>query len=104
MIHYRPASNCVGRRADEPLFPIADARKTLSWINEQAGTCAGPWAARDIRKPRRGARVFGSAKADDESRATGDVTLGHDVAKSEAQLRAGCPAVADFVEEAARTE
>ena len=33
-----------------------------------------------------------------------DVTLGHYVAKSEAQLRAGWPAVADFVEEAARRE
>ena len=30
-----------------------------------------------------------------------DVTLGHYVAKSEAQLRAGWQAVADFVEEAA---
>lgn len=34
--------------------------------------------------------------------AAGDVTLGHYVAKSEAQLRAGWQAVADFVEEAAR--
>ena len=30
--------NCAGRKADEPLFPIVDARKTLSWINEEAGT------------------------------------------------------------------
>ena len=36
--------------------------------------------------------------------AVGDVTLGHYVAKSEAQLRAGWQAVADFVEEAARRE
>ena len=36
--------------------------------------------------------------------AGGDVTLGHYVAKSEAQLRAGWQAVADFVEEAARRE
>jgi hypothetical protein len=36
--------------------------------------------------------------------ASGDVTLGHYVAKSEAQLRAGWQAVADFVEEAARRE
>ena len=33
--------------------------------------------------------------------AAGDVTLGHYVAKSEAQLRAGWQAVADYVEEAA---
>jgi hypothetical protein len=30
--------NCAGRKADEPLLPIVDARKTLSWINEEAGT------------------------------------------------------------------
>ena len=36
--------------------------------------------------------------------AAGDVTLGHDMAKSEAQLRAGWQAVANFVEEAARGE
>jgi len=36
--------------------------------------------------------------------AAGDVTLGHYVAKSEAQLRAGWQAVADFVEEVARRE
>jgi hypothetical protein len=34
--------------------------------------------------------------------AAGDVTLGHCVAKREAQLRAGWQAVADFVEEAAQ--
>ena len=27
-----------GRKADEPLFPIVDARKTLAWINAKAGT------------------------------------------------------------------
>jgi len=36
--------------------------------------------------------------------AAGEVTLGHYVAKSEAQLRAGWQAVADFVEEAAGRE
>jgi hypothetical protein len=34
--------------------------------------------------------------------AVGDVTLGHYVAKSEAQLRVGWQAVADFVEETAK--
>ena len=29
---------CEGREPEEPLFPIADARKTLAWINKQAGT------------------------------------------------------------------
>ena len=36
--------------------------------------------------------------------AVGDVTLGHYVAKSEAQLRVGWQAVADFVEAAALTQ
>ena len=36
--------------------------------------------------------------------AAGDVTLGHYVAKSEAQIRAGWQGVADFVEEAAGRE
>jgi hypothetical protein len=30
--------NGAGRKANEPLFPIVDARKTLAWINEEAGT------------------------------------------------------------------
>jgi integrase len=29
---------CAGRQAEDPLFPIVDARKTLAWINERAGT------------------------------------------------------------------
>jgi hypothetical protein len=36
--------------------------------------------------------------------AAGDVTFGHYVAKSEAQLRSGWQALADFVEEAARRD
>ena len=30
--------HCSGREPEEPLFPIVDARKTLSWINARAGT------------------------------------------------------------------
>jgi hypothetical protein len=29
--------NCTGRKADEPLFPIVDARKSLDWINLEEG-------------------------------------------------------------------
>jgi hypothetical protein len=47
---------------------------------------------------------LGSAEADDESRGGRGRDTRHDVAKNEAQLRAGWQAVADFVEEAARTE
>lgn len=25
--------NCTGRKADDPLFPVGDARKTLAWIH-----------------------------------------------------------------------
>lgn len=32
------ARNCSGRKPEDPLFPIVDARKTLAWINAQAGT------------------------------------------------------------------
>ena len=97
--------NCAGRKADEPLFPIVDARKTLSWINEQAGT----------KVQGHGLRATFASIAEElvssallkrmmNHAAAGDVTLGHYVAKSEAQLRAGWQAVADFVEEAARKE
>jgi hypothetical protein len=92
-------------RRIEPLFPIVDARKTLSWINEEAGT----------KVQGHGLRATFASIAEElvssallkrmmNYAATGDVTLGHYVAKSEAQIRAGWQAVADFVEEAAREE
>jgi hypothetical protein len=95
--------NCAGRKADEPLFPILDARQTLSWINEEAGT----------KVQGHGLRATFASIAEElvssallkrmlNHAAAGDVTLGHYVAKSEAQLRAGWQAVADFVEGAAR--
>jgi len=95
--------NCAGRKADEPLFPIVDARKTLSWINEEAGTkvqgqglrATFPSIAEELVSSALLKRMMNHAAA-------GDVTLGHYVAKSEAQLRAGWQAVADFVDEAAR--
>ena len=97
--------NCAGRRADEPLFPVVDARKTLSWINEEAGT----------KVQGHGLRATFASIAEElvssallkrmmNHTAAGDVTLGHYVAKSEAQLRAGWQAVADFVQEAARKD
>jgi integrase len=97
--------NCVGRKAGEPLFPIVDPRKTLSWINEEAGT----------KVQGHGLRATFASIAEElvssallkrmmNHAAAGDVTLGRYVAKSEAQLRAGWQDVADFVEEAARRE
>jgi integrase len=82
--------NCAGGKADEPLFPIVDARKTLSLINEVAGT----------KVQGHGLRATFASIAEElvssallkrmmNHAAAGDVTLGHYVAKSEAQLRAG---------------
>ena len=95
--------NCAGRKADEPLFPVVDARKTLAWINKEAGTkvqghglrATFASIAEELVSSALLKRMMNHAPA-------GDVTLGHYVAKSEAQLRAGWQAVADFVEEAAR--
>ncbi len=94
---------CTGRKAEDPLFPIVDARKTLAWINARAGTSVQGHGLR---------ATFASIAEELVSSALlkrmlnhaagGDVTLGHYVAKSEAQLRAGWQAVADFVEEAAK--
>jgi len=97
--------NCAGRKADAPLFPVVDARKTLAWINGEAGTNVqghGLHAtfvsiAEELVSSALLKRMMNHAAA-------GDVTLGHYVAKSEAQLRAGWQAVADFIEEAGRKE
>lgn len=95
--------NCKGRQAEAPLFPIVDARKTLAWINERAGTkvqghglrATFASIAEELVSSALLKRMLNHATA-------GDVTLGHYVAKSEAQLRAGWQAVADFVEETAK--
>lgn len=95
--------NCEGRKAEDALFPIFDARKTLAWINDQAGTkvqghglrATFASIAEELVSSALLKRMMNHATAD-------DVTLGHYVAKSEAQLRAGWQAVADFVEEAAK--
>jgi hypothetical protein len=73
-----------------------DARKTLSWINEEAGTkvqghglrATFASIAEELVSSAHLKRMMNQAAA-------GDVTLGHYVAKSEAQLRAGWQAVAD---------
>ncbi len=77
-------------KADQPLFPITDARKTLRWINAEAGT----------KVQGHGLRATFASIAEElvssallermmNHSAAGDVTLGHYEAKSEAQLRAG---------------
>lgn len=95
--------NCSGRKAEESLFPVIDARKTLAWINEHAGTQVQGHGLRATFASIAEELVSSALlKRMMNHAAAGDVTLGHYVAKSEAQLRAGWQAVADFVEEAAQ--
>jgi hypothetical protein len=94
--------NCLDRKADEPLFPIVDARKTLAWINAQAGTTVQGHGLRATFASIAKELVSGGVLKRMLNHAVGgDVTLGHYVGKSETQLRAGWQTVADFVEAAA---
>ena len=92
----------MGQLKTSSNHPVIDARKTLAWINEHAGT----------KVQGHGLRATFASIAEElvssallkwmmNHAAVGDVTLGHYVAKSESHLRAGWQAVADFVEEAA---
>jgi len=97
--------NCAGRDAEAPLLPIVDARKTLAWINEWAGSKVQGHGLRATFPSIAEALVSSGLLKRMMNHATvGDVTLGHYVAKSEAQLRAGWHAVADFVEAAASSD
>lgn len=90
-----------GKRAGDPLFGVADTGKTIAAINEVAGT---PGVT-----PHKLRHTFASI-ADDLvtsatarvmlNHATGDVTQQHYIGISEAKLRAGWQAVADFIEAA----
>ena len=94
--------NCAGRKAEDPLFPVVDPRKTLTWINERAGTNVQGHGLRATFASIAEELVSSALlKRMMNHAAVGDVTLGHYVAKSEAQLRVGWQAVADFVEAAA---
>lgn len=94
--------HCSGRRPEEALFPIVDARKTLSWINERAGTSVQGHGLRATFASIAEELVSGGAlKRMLNHAAGGDVTLGHYVGKSETQLRAAWQTVADFIETAA---
>ena len=94
--------NCLDRKADQPLFAIVDARKTLAWINAQAGTTVQGHGLRATFASIAEELVSGGVlKRMLNHAAGGDVTLGHYVGKSESQLRSGWQTVADFVEAAA---
>ena len=96
------SKHCVGRKPDEVLFPITDARKTLKWINARAKTHVQGHGLRDTFASIAEELVSGGLlKRMLNHSVAGDVTLGHYVGKSEAQLRAGWQTVADFIEAAA---
>jgi integrase len=93
--------NCQDRMPDAPLFPIVDARKTLAWINAQAGTKVQGHGLRATFASVAEELVSGGVLKRMMNHAVGgDVTLGHYVGKSETQLRAGWQTVADFIETA----
>jgi integrase len=93
---------CAGRGQGEALFPIVDARKTLAWINARAGTIVQGHGLRATFASLAEELVSVGVLRRMMNHATGDdVTLGHYVKKSEAQLCAGWQAVADFIEAAA---
>ncbi len=94
--------NVAGKKPDEPLFAIVDARKTLAWINSKAGTSVQGHGLRDTFASIAEELVSGAAlKKMMNHAAGGDVTLGSYVGKSEAQLRQAWQAVADFIDGAA---
>jgi Arm DNA-binding domain len=99
------ARHCSSRKPDDPLFPIVDARKSLSWINTSAGTTVQGHGLRATFASVAEELVSGGALKRMLNHATGgDVTLGHYVGKSEAQLRAAWQTVADFIEAEAAKE
>ena len=97
--------HCNGRKPQDPLFPIVDARKTLAWINARAETAVQGHGLRATFASIAEELVSGGAlKRMLNHAAGGDVTLGHYVGKSEAQLRAAWQTVADFIDAAAAVE
>lgn len=99
------ARYCAGRKPGDPLFPIVDARKTLAWINARAGTTVQGHALRATFASVAEELVSGGALKRMLNHATGaDVTLGHYIGKSEAQLRAAWQEVADFIDAEASKE
>lgn len=96
------ARNAAGREPEAALFAIVDARKTLAWINARAATSVQGHGLRATFASIAEELVSGAVLKKMMNHAAGaDVTLGHYVGKSEAQLRAGWQAVADFIDASA---
>jgi integrase len=82
--------HCEGRAPEEPLFPIMDARKTLKAINAAAGTSVqGHGLRATFASVAEGLVSAAVLKRMMNHAVAADVTLGHYVAKSDAQLCAG---------------
>ena len=94
--------HCQGRAAEEALFPVVDARKTLRAINSAAQTHVQGHGLRATFASVAEGLVSAAVLTRMMNHAvTADVTLGHYVAKSDVQLRAGWQAVADWIEQEA---
>jgi len=92
-------AHCQGKAAEEALFPVVDARKTLRAINRAAQThVQGHGLRATFASVAEGLVSAAVLKRMMNHTVTADVTLGHYVAKSDAQLRAGWQAVADWIE------
>jgi hypothetical protein len=92
-------AHCEGRAPEEPLFQILDARKTLKAINAIAGTSVqGHGLRATFASVAEGLVSAAVLRRMMNHAVAADVTLGHYVAKSDAQLRAGWQAVADWIE------
>jgi len=92
-------AHCEGRAPEEQLFPIMDARKTLKAINASAGTnVQGHGLRATFASVAKGLVSAAVLKRMMNHAVAADVTLGHYVAKSDAQLRAGWQGVADWIE------
>jgi integrase len=91
--------HCEGRAPEDALFPIIDARKTQKAINASAGTSVqGHGLRATFASVAEGLVSAAVLKRMMNHAVAADVTLGHYVAKSDAQLRAGWQAVADWIE------
>lgn len=97
--------NCHEKAPEEPLFDIVDARKTLAWINARAESAVQGHGLRATFASIAEELVSGAVLKRMLNHSTGnDVTLGHYVGKSEAQLRAGWQTVADFISAEVKNE
>ncbi len=92
--------NAEGKKDKEALFAIGDPRKTLHAINRVADVNITGHELRDTFTSIAEELVSAyTVKRMVNHTDTGDVTGTHYIGKSEAQLRTGWQAVADFIEQ-----